>query len=308
MSVMRILNLKWSILLISMGLMGNANAQTWTQQSSLEFGIFGGGSNYIGELTDKFFESRGTHFNGGLLTRWNPNDILSFKLSANYGKISGYDNWYSEDLQRKFRNLHFQSTLWDFSAGLDINLRVLDYKQESGAIPYVFFGLGVFKFNPQAQFIYDPNSPVAQNIQNYSSLQERDGEWVDLQPLGTEGQGTTEFNERKRYSLTQLAIPFGAGVKFKMNRNWTLGLEYGLRKTFTDYLDDVSMTYVPVNFLESQYGAMSPAMSDRSTALNTEVENTPKRGDDGNKDWYAIFGVSLTYRIYSTKVRCPAFY
>jgi hypothetical protein len=63
-----------------------------------------------------------------------------------------------------------------------------------------------------------------------------------------------------------------------------------------------------VSFLEAQYGPMSPAMSDRSNALNTEVENTPVRGDDGNKDWYAIFGVTLTYRIYSTKVRCPSFY
>lgn len=283
-------------------------AQTWTQSSSLEFGIFAGGSNYKGELVDKFFEARGTHFNGGILTRWNPIDRFTFKLGANYGKLSGYDNWYGDDPVRKFRNLHFQTNIWDFSAGLDINLRDLGYRKESGAIPYIFFGVSVFKFNPQAQFIYDPTSPVAANILNYAGLESRDGEWVDLQPLGTEGQGTTEFNDRKRYSLTQIAIPIGGGFKFKMNRNWTIGLEYGLRKTFTDYLDDVSTTYVPVSFLEAQYGPMSPAMSDRSNALNTEVENTPVRGDDGNKDWYAIFGVTLTYRIYSTKVRCPSFY
>lgn len=284
------------------------HAQTTTQISSLEFGIFAGGSNYKGELSDKFFEARGTHFNGGVLTRWNPNERLSFKLGANYGKLSGYDNWYGDDPVRKFRNLHFQTNIWDFSAGLDINLRDLGYRKESGAIPYIFFGVSVFKFNPQAQFFYDPTSPVAANILNYAGLESRDGEWVDLQPLGTEGQGTTEFNDRKRYSLTQLAIPIGGGFKFKMNRNWTIGLEYGLRKTFTDYIDDVSMTYVPVSFLEAQYGPMSPAMSDRSNALNTEVENTPARGDDSDKDWYAIFGVTLTYRIYSNRVRCPSFY
>ena len=93
-----------------------------------------------------------------------------------------------------------------------------------------------------------------------------------------------------------------------MNKNFTLGLEYGLRKTFTDYIDDVSSTYVPLSFLESQYTPMSAAMSDRSPTLNTAEVNTPKRGDDGNKDWYAIFGVTLTYRIFSSKVQCPSFY
>jgi opacity protein-like surface antigen len=283
-------------------------AQTWTQQSSLEFGIFAGGSNYKGELVNKLFESRGTHFNGGILTRWNPNERVGFKLGANYGKLSGYDNWYSDDAVRKARNLSFETKFWDFSGTLEINLRTLGFKKESGAIPYVFVGVAVFKYNPQSQFIYDPNSAVAQNIQNYASLQSRDGEWVNLQSLSTEGQGTTEYNDRQRYSLTQLAIPFGGGIKFKMNNNFTLGLEYGLRKTFTDYIDDVSTTYVPLSFLESQYGPMSAAMSDRSPTINTAEVNTPERGDDGNKDWYAIFGVTLTYRIFSTKVRCPTFY
>lgn len=298
---------KYLITIASIAAITVAQAQTWTQQSSLEFGIFLGGSNYYGELVNKFFETRGTHFNGGLLTRWNPNDRLTFKLGANYGKISGYDNWYGDDPVRKFRNLSFQSTLWDFSGNLEINLNTIDFRSETGVVPYIFGGIAVFKFNPQAQFVYDPNSAVAQNIQNYAALQPRDGEWVNLQPLGTEGQGTTEYNDRKRYSLTQLAIPFGGGLKFKMNRNWTLGLEYGVRKTFTDYLDDVSMTYVPLTFLESQYGPMSAAMSDRSATLNTADVNTPVRGDDKNKDWYSIFGVTLTYRIFSTKVRCPTF-
>lgn len=298
---------KYLITIASIAALNVAQAQTWTQQSSLEFGIFLGGSNYYGELVNKFFETRGTHFNGGLLTRWNPNDRLTFKLGANYGKISGYDNWYGDDPVRKFRNLSFQSTLWDFSGNLEINLNTIDFRSETGVVPYIFGGIAVFKFNPQAQFVYDPNSAVAQNIQNYAALQPRDGEWVNLQPLGTEGQGTTEYNDRKRYSLTQLAIPFGGGLKFKMNRNWTLGLEYGVRKTFTDYIDDVSMTYVPLTFLESQYGPMSAAMSDRSATLNTADVNTPARGDDKNKDWYSIFGVTLTYRIFSTKVRCPTF-
>jgi hypothetical protein len=282
-------------------------AQSWTKQSSLEFGLFLGASSYKGELSESLFEPRSTKFNGGLLTRWNPNERITFKLAANYGQIEGNDQWYSGDTRHALRNLSFKTRLWEFSGNCEINLRRLGYKKESGAIPYISFGLAVFKYNPLAQFIYDPNSAVALELQSYSGLANRDGDWVELQPLGTEGQGTTEFNSRKRYSLTQLSIPISAGVKFKIDKKWTFGLEYGVRKTFTDYLDDVSMTYVPVNFLEGAYGPLSAAMSDRSPVINTAEINTPPRGDDGNKDWYSIFGVTLTYRIYTSRVRCFQF-
>jgi hypothetical protein len=281
-------------------------SQRWFKTSSLEFGIMGGASMYSGDLTAQFFEANGLHGAGGLITRWTPNPSVSFRLTAIYGGMSGDDNWYPSDDFRSNRNLSFKSNLWDFTAGVQWNLRPLGYKQERGAIPFIWTGLSVFKFNPRAQFVYDPNSPhitERRNGSNYDQLESRDGEWVELQPLGTEGQKTTQYNDREFYALTQLAVPVGLGVNFKLNRNWSFGVEWGTRITFTDYLDDAGGTYVEPDFIEAQYGAMAAAMADRSPTLN---EAGTLRADDTNNDLYSIFGVTLTYRIYSNRDKCPS--
>jgi len=289
------------LMLVALG----SHAQQWRKVSSLEFGIMGGGSNYQGELTNSFFESKGTHLAMGILTRYNPNERVTFRLQAVRGKISGDDRWYPSISERNVRNLDFESVLWDFKAGLDINLRVLDFKQTRGVIPYVTTGLSVFKFNPTAQFLYDPNSPHVNRVgSSYTTLQSRNEELVELQPLSTEGQQTTQYNERERYSLTQLAVPLGFGVKFRLSEDWVMGLEYVIHKTFTDYLDDVSSSYIESSYIEGQYGPMAAAMADRSRVLN---EAGVSRGDDSNNDWYAIFGLNLTYRINLSGVRCPEF-
>lgn len=276
------------------------------RQSTLDFGIMAGGSNYIGDLVNTPFEMRGTHFNAGLITRWNPVQRLSFRLSANYGNISGDDRWYSSDEDRTARNIHFKSSLWDFTGALEVNLRTFDFRQTTGIIPYVMTGVSVFKFNPRAQFFYDPASWAATGgLQNYADLVDRDEDWVELQPLGTEGQETTENNELKRYALTQIAVPVGFGFKWRMSEHWELGLEYALRLTFTDYLDDVAGVYMEPVFIESQYGSMAAALADPSTS---GMEAGSNRGDGENKnDKYAIFGLTLTYKIIREQ-SCPTFY
>jgi opacity protein-like surface antigen len=301
--------MKKGVILVVIGLFiwlgQTANAQQWTRKSSLEFGFMVGGSNYSGDLTDKYFETQGIHGNGGILVRYNPVQRFSFRLGVNYGQISGDDRWYSADERRTQRNLHFMSDIWDFHAGFDINLNTFDFQQSRGVIPYIFGGAAVYKYNPKAQFFYDPNS--WQNLpidQSYETLEGRDGEWIELQPLGTEGQETTEYNDIKRYSLTQVAIPVGAGFKFKLSEAWTFGIEYSTRFTFNDYLDDVSGVYAEPVFLEAQYGAMTKAMADRS-----QVENLAgtARGDESKRDLYNIFGITLTYRIIQSGEVCPAF-
>jgi len=279
-------------------------AQTFKRESSLEFGLMFGGSNYSGDLTNKFFESRGTHANGGIIVRYNPVQRFSFRLGVNYGSVSGDDRWYSDDEIRANRNLHFKSDIWDIHAGFDINLNVFRYKQERGIIPHLTLGVAVFKFNPTAQFTYDPNSWHATALQSYDNLAGRDEDWIELQPIGTEGQETTEYNDLKRYSLTSYAIPVGGGFKFKLTKQWTFGVEYTTRITFTDYLDDVSGLYVEPVFIESQYGPISPAMADKSPSQNFAGTT---RGDDSKRDLYSIFGVTLTYRIIQSGDRCPGF-
>ena len=283
----------------------SAQAQRWMRESSLDFGVLVGGSNYTGELTNfKFFEPKGTHFAAGILTRYNVGQRLTFKLNATRGSISGNDQWYSDIEENRLRNLHFKSILWDFSGGVDINLRMIDRGKQRGFVPYFTTGISVFKFNPQAQFFYDANSPHNTGTNGYETLTGRDGEWVNLQALSTEGQQTAQYNDLKRYSLTQLAVPIGLGLKCYMNNHWMVALEYTVRKTFTDHLDDVSGKYPEPFYVESQYGPIASAMADPSSPLH---EPGTLRGTPKNKDWYSIFGLSLSYRLVTNKVKCFQF-
>ena len=285
----------------------SADAQRWFKSSSLEFGLIGGFSHYMGELNENSLETRGFKPCVGLITRYTPNQRWTFRLSAQYGGFEARDDWYEDQEDPERRNLSVESTLWDFTGAGEYNFVTLDMRDSRGVIPYLFGGISVFRFNPHAEFEYDPNGAMAAYLgDSYTSLADRDGELVELQPLGTEGQETTEFNERERYALTQLSIPLGAGVKFKLSHKWNLGIEYGFRYTFTDYMDDVSDTYVDPVRLQSQYGPMSAAMSDRSPTLHDELGDNV-RGNPNNNDTYGILGVTLTYRIYGKRPNCPSF-
>jgi opacity protein-like surface antigen len=301
---------KWVfMLLISVGIgTTSANAQRWFRTSSLEFGVIGGFSHYSGDLTQSYFETKGFKPSVGIITRYTPRQLVTFRLSAQYGKLEGDDKWYEDQNNPERRDLSFQTDIWDFTGAFEFNFNYIDTRQKSGVIPYAFIGASVFKYNPKAVFNYDPNSQLAAYLgPSYTSLSARDGELIELQPLGTEGQETTEFNDRKRYALTQMAIPIGAGFKFKLSHNWSLGVEYGARITFTDYLDDVSGTYVDPTRLQAQYGPMSAAMSLRTPTYDPNRLEGSTRGNESTRDLYGIFGVTLTYRIYGNNPSCPTF-
>ena len=133
----------------------------------------------------------------------------------------------------------------------------------------------------------------------YQNLIDETGaeQWVALQPLSTEGQGTPQYLDRRPYSLMQICLPFGVGVKWRMSKAFSLTAEYGFRKTWTDYLDDVSTTYVGSEVLLAidGDGEMAAQMADRSGEVEEGYVNEPgiKRGDDSLKDWYACFRISI---------------
>ncbi len=287
------------------------DAQRWFRTSSLESGLIGGMSHYSGDLTQSFFEGKGFKPSVGIITRYSPGEVVTFRLSAQYGALEGRDDWYEDQDDANRRNLSFRSNLWDFTGAMEVNLRRMKARQKSGVYPYLFTGVSVFKFNPEAQFLYDISSGIAAYMEqntpgSYIRLENIDGQWIELQPLATEGQETTEFNDKKRYALTQIAIPLGGGLKFKLDHKWTLGVEYGARLTFTDYLDDVSTTYVdPVRL--NQYGGVSSALSVRSPEfIPASLEGSP-RGTSDSKDVYGLLGISLTYRLYGNRPNCPSF-
>lgn len=245
-----------------------------------EGGIMGGASYYIGDL-NLFGHFKPLKFGGGLILRKNVNSRISLRGTASFFQVEAYDSESSSESQQN-RNLHFRSKIWEVAAGIEINF--INYKmgdiQKHPFSPYLFFELAYFHMNPEAQL---------------------NDEWYELQTLGTEGQGSS-LSSRNKYGLGQLAIPFGVGFRMNLTKMMALSLEYGVRKTFTDYLDDVSGTYVDPVLLAEENGALAPAFADRS--LNQETMTGMDRGDSGNKDWYFFTGAALTF-IIGKDSPCP---
>jgi hypothetical protein len=251
----------------------SAEAQQF--KPNTEVGILLGTSYYLGDLNT-------THFNqplpaAGLIIRKNIDKRFAYKAEVMYLNIQS-DERYSEDTIAKNRGLHFKSPIYELSGQVEFNF--LPYQPGNPLYtwtPYVYTGISIFHFNPQAE--------------------NRSGEWVDLQPLGTEGQGTTLFPEKEKYSLIQYSIAMGGGFKIAVNPSFNIILEYGVRKTFTDYLDDVSTTYSG-DILSMNNEATY--MSDPSGSH----ELGEQRGNPDKKDWYSFAGITLSFKLNNNTKDC----
>lgn len=249
-----------------------------------EIGAMLSTSYYIGDINQSSHIP--TQFNpgGGLIYRYNFNDRVAFKGSVLYNRIYAHDED-SDDSWQENRNLHFQSDIFEVSAQFEINFLTYEIGDERRpSSPYLFAGLAIFRFNPKAEF---------------------NDRWIELQPLGTEGQGIEGYEGP--YSLTQVAIPFGIGFKFNIFGNLGGAVEWGMRKTFTDYLDDVSTVYVENALLEEENGPLAAELADRSL-FPTGPDNTNtdmQRGEISRKDWYVFTGFMLTYKLGQPRIKCP---
>ncbi|RYZ15740.1 MAG: hypothetical protein EOP49_52630, partial [Sphingobacteriales bacterium] len=198
-------------------------------QQRLHITAFGGFANYSGDLQTKRLTLDQSHGTFGLGLRYDITDHLSGRLGFNYGRLEANDK--NNEALLKARNLNFQTAITEANLMLEYTILDLSVKKFS---PYAFAGVALFHFNPYT----------------YDTL----GNKIELQPLGTEGQGLAQYPDRKPYNLTQFAIPFGAGIKYRVSDKVILSYEIGLRKLFTDYLDDVSSTYVDQSLLEQARG------------------------------------------------------
>ena len=267
-----------------------------TQAQALEFGILLGGSNYQGDLTDGGPLLDQTNFAGGLLLRYNHTPYITLRASALYGRVEGADANYPDIEERYFRNLSFRSDIIEFSGQVEWNILGFGNGRKAARTPgrlfspFIFAGIGVFKFNPKALY---------------------KDEWVELQPQRTEGQGTTKYNDRQRYPLTQVAVPLGVGLKVQVSSRINLGVELGYRKLFTDYLDDVSLTYVERQIIRNAVSDDAANLADRSYEITGDAQPIgvagEPRGDDKKSDWYMIGGVTFTYKIFNRSNPCPRF-
>ena len=266
-----------------------------------EYGFFGGGSYYIGDLNKSHFSQQ--EFSLGFVYKKNSiNKRTSFRMNFMYHQLKAVD-FKSGNAFQINRNLDFRNLILELGPVFEINFFEFIPGQSNAEIlgygtPYFFCGLNYIRSNPQAR-------KYQGNFDNFT------GDWVDLQPLGTEGQETS-FNPQKKYSRNQIVIPFGLGVKLNISHHVSLSFEYGIRKTFTDYIDDVSGLYPDLDLLEDESGSLAVAFSENIKEVYDDSGNLVpqinysglQRGNSDDKDWYMVSGFMLTYQLFSDS-SCP---
>ena len=216
------------------------------------------------------------------------NRFMEVKSGINWGYIGGADKNTTETY-RNNRNLSFRSMILEFESQVEFYMNFsrsghrynLSGVKGIGAYsftPYLFIGVGGFYFNPKAKY---------------------DGKWYSLHKLHTEGQGMVAT--RSNYHLFQFCIPFGLGLRYQIDKSWGIGIEFGFRKTFTDYVDDVSTTYVDIQALRDAGGDVaaelanpSPTKNDPSNTLYKSTLPGQQRGNPKNDDSY-MFGIVHVY-------------
>lgn len=251
------------------------SATTLSAQST-EVGLFLGTANYKGDLNQSLFNPQTLKPAIGILYRKNLNNHWAHRLGFNYGSVIGDDALSNDEYQNR-RNLSFRSDIFDLHYYIEFNFFPYQIANpETRFTPFLFVGLNAFFFNPQAEL---------------------NGDWYNLQPLGTEGQGTSAYPDRSPYKRLQVGIPFGGGVKFKLSRRFGMTIEAGPRRLFTDYLDDVSTTYADKNVLIAESGDIAAILSDRSLDGQFSDNTNRQRGNASDNDWYIFTGITLNYTI-----------
>jgi len=231
-----------------------------------EIGTFIGIANYAGDLTESNLDPLEFNLAAGFYLRHHFKRRLALKLHLYRGVLSGNDANASLAGGLWKRNLKFRTEVYELGAQLEYDLIKFGTDNFYSA-PYLFFGISVFHFNPRTEL---------------------DGKTYNLQKYKTEGV---------EYSLLQMAIPFGAGFKIKVNDAGSLGVEVGFRKTFTDYLDDVSGAYPADIAALTEQRSLQSRLSYRTSEVLPDAPPVPKpgqlRGNPDNKDWYFFFGFTL---------------
>lgn len=261
-----------------------------------------GGANQIGTNFVKDFEFSMTRPSFQIAYRYRFHNRFAAKGGFYYQMVSGHDKTTKEPF-RMNRNLHFRSSIYEISGQIEFyfkkeetagrRYKIKNSKKNGLDIqPYAFVGVGFFGFNPKAKY---------------------DGKWQKLFYLHTEGQGLP--GGPKQYRRVSFCIPYGLGAVYKINREFKIGLEAGIRKTFTDYIDDVSGVYYDNKAIVAAYGTVAGQAADPSL-LNLPPEHggtTPtsqwngasgwqsapgeQRGDVKDKDAYMFINVTVVYQI-----------
>lgn len=273
-------------------------------------GIRGTGKTFVKDVNFPF-----TKLMKGIYLNYYPAEWLGFRIAGNIGKLEGDDAAIKtngkDEYERKKRNLKFRSSLSEAYFAMELYPTVF-LEQFDGLLykfrPYGIIGVGMFHFNPKGEYI-DPSG---------------NSSWVPLKPLRLEGQGMSQYPDRKEYDLTQMNIPMGFGVKYYIKENMFVGLEILHRKTFTDYIDDVSTEYINPSlfstYLSPQDAAMARQLMYRENLLNPTVSRRyidQQRGDPTENDAYFSGMIRLGWRLNGAnspnarakrQLKCPVYF
>lgn len=275
-----------------------------------------GGNHGVGTKFVKDVNLPLTNMAKGIYAQFYVKEWLSFRLGANMGRLEGADSAIKTkgeaEQYRKDRNLSFRSDIKEayLLAEFCPTYFLEKFDDLQGKIrPYLLIGVGVFHFNPQTNYKAPDGST----------------QWVDLQPLHLEGQGMAEYPDRKMYKLTQIEIPMGAGIKYYINEKMFVGIEVLHRKTFTDYIDDVSKDYVDPNLFQKYLTPAQTAVANQlfyrgnqtPTGAQSRVDIGEQRGNPKNNDSFFSTVLRLGIRFNDSEsadsramrqLRCPTYY
>lgn len=255
-----------------------------------EFGFGVGAGHYFGDLNTRA-RLNVPKIAATAFFRKNFGNYIALRIGASFAQLGYSDQYNTHNKYMNQRNLSFNSKVWELSLQGDFNFfRFMPGEPQYSFTPYVTLGAGIFNYDP------------------YAYLR---GRKVLLRPLGTEGQGNAKYPDRKQYSSMAISIPFGGGVKYSLNERINIGFEVLHRFTNTDYLDDVSTTYVdpsifPVNPVD---GSPSDALLlyDRSFELGVSPTLGSvigrARGQSKQKDQFVTAMFHITFNLQSYK--CP---
>ena len=252
----------------------------------LSLGIGIGASHYFGDLNTKARLNRAKAA-ATIFFRKNLGNYIAVRVGASFAQVGYSDQYNTHNPIMYSRNLSFNSKVWELSLQGDFNFfRFMPGEPQYSFTPYITFGAGIFSYDP------------------YAYLR---GRKVPLRQLGTEGQGHPTYPDRKQYSSMAISIPFGGGFKYALNERINIGFEILHRFTNTDYLDDVSKTYVdgaifPLNPDGSQSDAQ--LLYDRSYEIGEPIGIPPRaRGGSRQKDQFVTAMFHVTFNLQSYK--CP---
>lgn len=256
--------------------------ESFVHTGEIGFGV--GMAHYFGDLNPGGRINRPKP-SVGLFFRKQVNNYVGVRISGEYAFL-GYSDVYSENPAQRQRNLSFNSNVWELGVSGDFSFfRFQPGFEGYRFTPYVGLGIGVFSYDP------------------YAFL---GGEKYLLRPLGTEGQGSALYPERKPYSPVALAIPFTLGIKYALSTKVNVFAEIVYRFTTTDYLDDVSSTYAPDAFPPLPDGSPSAAflLQDRSYETGSLIGvKGRQRGNSLKADAFANFKIGLSFNLQT--YRCP---